>query len=65
MGAQEAMRILRSFSMREAVTLIVNSPFQAEPSAGADLSHAQLGVRMGGREAASTAPCSPFSRCFL
>lgn len=37
---------------REAVTLVVNSLFWAELSAGADLSHAQLGV--GGREAAGT-----------
>lgn len=31
------------------MTLVVNSPFQAELSVGADLSHAQLGVEGGGR----------------
>lgn len=48
---------------REAVTLAVNSLFRAELSAGADLSHAQLGL--GGREAAGAAPRSPFFRYFL
>lgn len=48
---------------REAVTLVVNSLFQAELRDGADLSHAQLGV--GGREAAGAAPWSPLFRYFL
>lgn len=30
------------------MTLVVNSPFQAELSTGADLSHAQLGWGQGG-----------------
>lgn len=47
---------------RHAVTLVVNSALQAELGAGADLSHAQLGV--GGRDAAGSVLSSPFPEGF-
>lgn len=47
MGARNWCAFSGLFPRREVVTLVVNSLFQAELSAGANLSHAQLGVGWG------------------
>lgn len=57
-GAGRRCEFAGPFPRRRAVTLVVNSLLQAELGAGADLSHAQLG--MGGRDAAGSALLSPF-----
>lgn len=57
-GARRRCEFAGPFPRRDAVTLVVNSPLQAELRAGADLSHAQLGV--GGRDAAGSVRSGPF-----
>lgn len=63
MGAGKLCSFAGLVHVPRRVTLVVNSLFRAELRDGADLSHAQLGVR--GREAAGAAPWSPLFRYFL